>query len=70
MCRSYDTSTVKTLGVWANNEKMDIETRMEAMKTLLMYGHSKPGPKEKKVHSGTVNLVMRHIHEGKPPGEK
>jgi hypothetical protein len=70
MCRQYDVTIVKTLGNWAYNENMDINTRMEAMKVLLSYGHAKPQAKEKKEHSGTLNLVMRHIHEGKPPGEK
>jgi hypothetical protein len=70
MCRSYDTSTIATLGNWANNEDVDINIRMDAMKTLLSYGHAKPQAKEKKEHSGTINLVMRQIHEGKPPGEK
>jgi hypothetical protein len=70
MCRAYDKASVKTLGSWANNEGLDMNARMEAMKILFMYGHSKPVKKEKKEHSGNINLTMRMIHEGKPPGEK
>jgi hypothetical protein len=70
ICRAYDDVSVKTLGSWASSEHVDIAVRMEAMKLLFMYGHAKPKKKEKKEHSGTINLVMRQIHEGKPPGEK
>jgi hypothetical protein len=70
LCRTYTPSIVRTLGNWANNESLEMDIRMEAMKVLLSYGHAKPVKKEKKEHSGTINLVMRQIHEGKPPGEK
>jgi hypothetical protein len=71
MCRSYDESSVRTLGQWASNVNLDMASRTEAMKLLFMYGHKKPGGgRKKKEHSGTINVVLRHIHEGKPPGEK
>jgi hypothetical protein len=71
MCRSYDQAIVKTLGNWANNENVEMSYRLEAMKMLFDRGHGRPkSPKEKTEHSGSINLTMRHIHEGKPPGEK
>jgi hypothetical protein len=72
LCRSYDAYSVKTLGNWVTNENLDKATRTEAMKLLFMYGHKKPGrgKAQKKEHSGTINVVLRHITEGKPPGEK
>lgn len=72
MCRSYDETNVKTLGIWATSRELDVATRLEVMKLLFMYGHKRPGrgKAQKKEHSGTINVVLRHITEGKPPGEK
>jgi hypothetical protein len=71
MCRAYDERTIRILGGYALEETVDPHIRIEAIRILLDRGHGRPKtPKEKQEHSGTVNLVMRHIHEGKPPGEK
>jgi hypothetical protein len=70
MCRAYDPHITSVLGKWACGEGVEPAVRLEAMKVLLSYGHKKPRGKEKKEHSGSINLTMRMIHEGKPPGEK
>ena len=71
MARRFDESSIDTLGGFATNAQLEPHIRIEAIKVLLDRGHGRPkAPKEKTEHSGTVNLTLRHIHEGKPPGEK
>jgi hypothetical protein len=70
-CRAYDEVSLRTLGAWAGGPDTDPALRLEAMKLLFAYGHKKPGAsRTKKEHSGTINVVLRHINEGKAPGEK
>jgi hypothetical protein len=70
-CRAYDETCIKALGGWITNAETDPALKLEAMKLLFNYGHKKPGAnRKKKEHSGTINVVLRHITEGKPPGEK
>jgi hypothetical protein len=70
MCRAYDEASIKTLGSYASEPTVDPLVRITAIKILLERGHGTPkNKKQKKEHSGTINLVMRQIHEGKPPGE-
>jgi hypothetical protein len=70
-CRAYDELSLRTLGALVGNAETDQNIKLEAMKLLFAYGHKKPGAsRKKKEHSGTINVVLRHITEGKPPGEK
>jgi hypothetical protein len=70
-CRAYDETCIKALGALATNAATDPGIKIEAMKLLFAYGHKKPGAsRTKKEHSGTINVVLRHITDGKPPGEK
>jgi hypothetical protein len=70
-CRAYDETCIKALGAWVASAETDPALKVEAMKLLFAYGHKKPGAsRKKKEHSGTINVVLRHITEGKAPGEK
>ena len=71
LARQYDELCFRMLGGYVSSPHTEPHIRIEAIKVLLDRGHGRPkAPKEKTEHSGTVNLTLRHIHEGKPPGEK
>jgi hypothetical protein len=70
MARQYDDVSIRTLGAFASNKETEPRIRIDAIRLLLERGHGRPKGEKKLKHKGTVNLVMRHIHEGKPKGEK
>ena len=70
MCRRFDETSIDTLGGFATSDNVEPHIRMEAIRILLDRGHGRPKGEKKHKHKGTVNLTMRHIHEGKPKGEK
>jgi hypothetical protein len=61
---------IKALGGYASSDTVDPHLRIEAIRVLLDRGHGRPKGEKKHKHKGTVNLTLRHIHEGKPKGEK
>jgi hypothetical protein len=70
LARQYDEVCFRTLGSFASEPTVEPHIRIEAIKVLLDRGHGRPKGEKKHTHKGTVNLTMRHIHEGKPKGEK
>ena len=70
LCRAFDQKSVEILGGFATSPKVEPHIKLEAIKMLFDRGHGRPKGEKKHKHKGTVNLVMRHVHEGKPKGEK
>ena len=70
LCRAFDQKNVETLGGFATSPTTEPHIKIEAIRMLFDRGHGRPKGEKKHKHKGTVNLTMRHIHEGKPKGEK
>jgi hypothetical protein len=74
LARSYTEEGIRRLGGYVVSPQTKPEVAIEAIKILLDRGWGKPKQIKTSTHTGpdggAVNLVMRHIHEGKPPGEK
>ena len=73
MCRAYTAANVKRLAGFACGVEVEPAITIRAIELLLGYGHGRPSQQVK--HEGTAPdgshvFVVRHIHVGKPKGEK
>ena len=64
---------MRRLAGYAVSPASEPSVAIRAIEIMLGYGHGKPSQQLKHVGTepdGTIAFVVRHIHEGKPKGEK